>query len=74
MIGKRTCTNISGLEYNGLWRYFMIRNTVAYRRFWYVRRRNARKFIILLKLAAIAGILWFVFFYFNRVLIEIMPL
>lgn len=43
----------------------MIKNTILYRRIWYVRKRNARKAGILLKLAIVAALFWLIASYLN---------
>lgn len=38
----------------------MIRNSILYRRWWYVKRRNIKKIRLLLRLALAAIIMWLV--------------
>jgi hypothetical protein len=39
----------------------MLRNSILYRRLWYVRKRNIKKIHLLLRLTLAAAILWAVF-------------
>ena len=60
---NNTCTKKSPPAYYGHGGDSMFRNSILYRRLWYVRKRNIKKIHLLLRLVLAAAIMWAVFMF-----------